>query len=66
MYEVEQIKEAIESLAEEEFIHLRKWFSDIDWRKWDTQIEQHSKSGKLDFLVKEALNEKKNGKLQDL
>ena len=34
--------------------------------KWDRQIEMDSESGKLDFLVKEALDEKHMGKLKDL
>ena len=38
-----------------EYIRLRQWFSDKDWKKWDQQIEIDSESGKLDFLLKEAL-----------
>jgi hypothetical protein len=37
-----------------------------DWEKWDRQIEEDSKAGKLDFLVKEALEAKKRGHLKDL
>ncbi len=58
MLTVEQIKEAIVSLPEKEYIILRKWFSEKDWEKWDEQIKEDSKAGQLDFLIKEALNEK--------
>ena len=34
-----------------------------DWDKWDKQIEEDSKSGKLDFLIAEALKEKEKGTL---
>ncbi len=66
MAKVEEIKTAIESLPEEEFIALREWFTEKDWEKWDRQIEMDSKSGKLDFLIEEALAEKRAGKLKDL
>jgi len=51
---VEEIQVAIESLPYQEYIHLR--LSERDWEKWDRQIEADSESGKLDFLIEEALN----------
>jgi hypothetical protein len=30
-----------------------------DWEEWDKQIEADSKAGKLDFLAKEAMDEKR-------
>jgi len=66
MSTVEEILRSIESLSEEEFTRLRQWFSERDWGKWDKQIEVDSESGKLDFLVKEAHDEKAKGKLKEL
>jgi hypothetical protein len=66
MPKVDEIKSAIESLPEEEFVELREWFSEKDWERWDKQIEIDSNSGKLDFLVEEAFEEKRRGKLKDL
>lgn len=66
MSNVEEIKAAIEALAEPDYVQLRQWFSEKDWEKWDRQIEADSKSGKLDFLVAEALEEKKKGTLKEL
>ena len=60
------IKKAIESLSEEDYGQLRRWFVDKDWEKWDMQLEEDLKSGKLDFLIKEAFEEKQEGKLKDL
>jgi hypothetical protein len=37
-----------------------------DWQKWDKQIEMDSGAGKLEFLVKEALDAKDSGQLEDL
>jgi hypothetical protein len=61
-----ELKSAIEDLPDEEYARLRQWFSERDWRKWDRQIEADSEAGKLDFLVKEAVREKAEGKLRKL
>jgi len=66
MLKVNEIKKAIESLSEKDFVQLRHWFSEKDWQKWDRQIEADSGAGKLDFLVREALDEKRDRKLKDL
>ncbi len=63
---VEEILSSIETLSREEFARLREWFYERDWARWDREIEENSKSGKLDFLVKEALAEKADGKLKEL
>jgi hypothetical protein len=63
---VKEIQAAIESLPHEEYIRLRQWFSERDWEKWDRQIEADSESGKLDFLIEEALTEKAKGSLKEL
>jgi len=66
MSQIEQIKQSIESLSKQEFTLLRKWFSQKEWGKWDKQIKEDSKAGKLDFLVNEAGKEKQSKKLRDL
>ncbi len=66
MQNVEEILSSIESLSREEFSRLREWFYERDWERWDKEIEEDSKSGKLDFLVKEALAEKADEKLKEL
>lgn len=66
MSKVEELKQAIDTLPEEEYIQLRQWFSEKDWQKWDGQIAADSDSGKLDFLMKEALEAKATNKLKEL
>ena len=66
MSNVAEIKATIEVLSEEDYVQLRQWFSEKDWQRWDRQIEADSESGKLDFLIKEALNEKQQGRLKEL
>ncbi len=66
MSNVEAIKSAIEALPESDYIELRQWLNKKDWDKWDKQIEEDSKSGKLDFLIADALKEKEKGTLKEL
>jgi hypothetical protein len=66
MLKIEEIQAAIESLPEDEYARLRRWFSERDWDKWDKRIAVDSESGKLDFLIKEARDEKAQGKLKEL
>ena len=66
MQMVNKIKAEIEALDEEEYSKLRLWFSERDWNKWDEQIKSDSDSGKLDFLINEAFDEKESGKLKEL
>ena len=66
MTEIEEIKNAVVSLPVNEYRRFRDWFLERDWEQWDKQIEADSASGKLDFLVKEAKDEKNRGKLRDL
>lgn len=66
MSKVEELEKAIDALPEEEYIQLRQWFTEKDWHKWDRQIESDSKSGRLDFLLQEALEAKSKNKLRNL
>ncbi len=61
-----KIQQEILALPEAEYKQLRQWFSELDWKKWDREIEDDSEAGKLDFLTAEAIEEKKKGTLKDL
>ena len=65
MSRVEKIQQEILSLPQIDYVQLRQWFSELDWKKWDRQIEADSNAGKLDFLIAEALEEKEKGTLED-
>ena len=66
MRTVEEIKSAISALSKEDYLHLRKWFSEKDWKQWDEEIQKDSSSGKLDFLVEEAAAGKNQRRLSKL
>jgi hypothetical protein len=66
MTKIEEIEKAIEALPEQDFEKLRTWFSEKEWGEWDREIKSDSESGKLSFLVNEAKDSKRYGKLRDL
>ena len=63
---VEEIKAAIEELPGAEFVEIRKWVAERDLQMWDQEVQADSKAGRLDFLIKEAFDEKHQGRLRDL
>jgi hypothetical protein len=66
MTRIEEIESVVASLPTEEYRQFRVWFLERDWAQWDRQIQVDSDSGKLDFLVKEAMEGKNRGDLRDL
>jgi len=66
MSKIDQLKAEIEKLPDEDRAEIFRWLSEKDWENWDRQIEADSRAGKLDFLVREAREEKAKGTLKDL
>jgi hypothetical protein len=66
MGKLEELEEAIANLPEEDYHQLRRWFLERDWERWDRQIIEDTRTGKLNFLVKEALDAKTENKLRGL
>jgi hypothetical protein len=64
MTRVEHLEQEIASLPVDEYRQLRDWIIDRDWAAWDRQIESDSVAGKLDFLLKEAEEEKQQRRLR--
>lgn len=60
------IEKEVVSLPEKQYSDFRKWFYSYDFKDWDEKIKEDSKSCKLDFLIDEALDEKKQGRLKNL
>ena len=66
MTKIEELELAIASLPEEDYSQFRRWFLERDWEKWDREIEADATSGKLDFLLEEAAQAKRDNQLKDL
>ena len=66
MSKIDELKADIERLPSEELAELFRWLSEKEWESWDQEIEADSQSGRLDFLVREAHEEKAKGTLKEL
>jgi len=54
MTQIDQLKQAIESLSPADHAALRAWFEEREERLFDEKIESTVKAGKLDALIAEA------------
>ena len=61
-----KIEEEIQELPEEEFGKLKEWFLDLESKRWDNQIENDSKSGKLDALANQAILDFQKGNFKSI
>ena len=66
MLALKDIEKEILTLPQKDYSDLRTWFYSQDLKKWDNEIKQDSESGKLDFLINEALAEKDQNELKRL
>jgi hypothetical protein len=63
---VEELKKVVEGLPAKDFAQFRAWFDELSATLWDEQIERDAKSGKLDRLAKEALEDVAAGRFRKL
>jgi hypothetical protein len=66
MSKIDELKADIEKLPSEEFAELVRWLSEKEWESWDKEIEADAQAGRLDFLMREAHEEKSKGTLKEL
>jgi hypothetical protein len=51
MTNLEELEKTIDALPEEAYRQFRLWFLERDWERWDRQIGDDSRAGKLNFLM---------------
>jgi hypothetical protein len=66
MLSVREIKEAISELEGPELAELRTWFEHFEAARFDRRIEQDARSGKLDKLADQALDDFRKGRAREL
>lgn len=66
MSNLEQIESAILSLPSNDFEKLRQWFFDLDYQRWDEQLERDIADGRLESLTQEAITEFQSGQCREL
>jgi hypothetical protein len=66
MTTVEDIEKAIATLKPGDFHRLRVWFEEFQATRLDEKIEHDAKSGKLDRLADQALEDHRKGRSREL
>jgi hypothetical protein len=66
MSNLEKIEAAILTLPSDEFQQLKQWFFDMDYQRWDEQLEQDIADGKLEALAEEAIAEFNAGHCREI
>jgi hypothetical protein len=61
MTTLESIESAILQLPNEQLTQLTNWLLDLDYQRWDKQLEQDIADGRLEHIALKALNEFENG-----
>ena len=63
---IQTIENEIAKLPQADLVKFRSWFEKFDQNSWDKQLETDIKSGKLDNLAKQAINDFNNGKFKKI
>ena len=66
MTRVEKLESEVATLSPEELSRFRTWFAEFDAEAWDRQIETDARSGKLDHLADQAIQDYKAGNCKEL
>jgi hypothetical protein len=66
MTNLQELEKTIDSLPQEDYRQFRRWFMEKNCERWDGEIAEDSRTGKLDFLIEEALDAKEKKKLRNL
>ena len=65
MSTVVEIENAIDRLPPVERAQVAAWLARREAQDWDAQMDADAAAGKLDFLFREAADERKSGQLKD-
>lgn len=61
---VMEIEKAIKKLSAEDFNNLMFWISEYRNEKWDRQIEEDCRTGKLKSLIESAIEDIEGGNVK--
>ena len=63
---VTEIQEAVRKLSTGELKELVQWLDEFSESLWDRQIKEDLKAGKLDPIIKQARQDFRDGKCQEI
>ena len=55
MTKLEKIEQSVAELSDAELKAFAEWFAELQWERWDRQLEEDVEAGKLDRLAEGAL-----------
>lgn len=62
---VEEIEQAIRALGKDEFARIAARIHALEQERWDAELDRDASSGRLDFLIAEAREDRRHGRLKD-
>ena len=66
MTTLDEIEIAVSRLPESDLARFRRWFAEFDGQRWDRQIEEDVRAGRLDSLADQALEHLRAGRCRQL
>ena len=66
MASVQEIEKAIAGLSPDDLAEFRAWFERFEAAAWDTEFEEDARSGKLDAMAEEAIEDFRRGRFKEL
>lgn len=66
MITVQEIEAAVARLPGSDFDRFREWFVKFDAAAWDREFEKDARSGKLDHLADQVLDDLARGRCSEL
>lgn len=66
MTTIQEIEKAVTHLPPLDLNKFRSWFDEFDSNAWDKQFEEDVRSGKLNRLADQALNDLAKGRCSEL
>ena len=62
---VEEIEQAIRAHSADEFARIAERMHSLEQERWDAGLDRDASSGKLDFLIAEAQEDRRRGRLRE-
>jgi hypothetical protein len=63
---IEDLEKAVATLPPDQFAEFRAWFEALDATRFDEKIERDAKTGKLDQLADQAIDDLRKGRAREL
>ena len=63
---IEDIEHAVAKLSPDQLAEFRAWFEEFEATRFDQKIERDAKSGRLDALADQAIDDFRKGRAREL